>query len=210
MIMKKILPKHIRKAMQWYDDEIYNPDRDRLSASYGFSSSRAVNSRTFEIWAAILLKLEKEPNTREDLPGWEIKSARGDSLTMVRSKNGLKLCKQSTSLRYEYYPRGGLDKLKNEYDLQHMYIVYKDNYASVDVWVLSGQDLMPVFKTWKTDMTKLFRSDRHNRRDVMRALAYGYVQAHGQQVMQIRKGKLIFCDEMFSGKGKVFGNRLLR
>lgn len=196
--------------MQCYDDEIYNPDRDRLAASYGFSSSRAVNPRTFEIWAAILLKLKRVEKTREDLPGWEIKSARGDSTTMVRSKNGLKLCKQSTSFRYEYYPPRGLDKLKNEYDLQHMYIVYKDNYASVDVWVLSGQDLMPVFNTWKTDMTKLFRSGRHYRRNVQKKLAYGYVKAHDQQVMQIRKGKLIFCDEMFSGKGKVFGNRLLR
>ena len=201
MIMKKTLPENLRTVMKWYDDVIYVPERDRLSAIYGFSSSRAVNSTSWEIWAAMLLKLRKAGPTGEDLPGWEIKSARGDRRL---SKDGLRRIKAGTLFNYEYYPLSGLEKLENECALQHMYIVYKDLYASVDVWVLPGQDLVPMFKTWKTDMTKIFRGGRHGRRDVLKSLPYGYVKAHGQWVMQIRKGKLTFCDKMFGGKGGMY------
>jgi len=194
MIMKKTLPENLRTAMKWYDDVIYDPKRDRLSASYGFSLSRAVNSTSWEIFAAMLLKLRKAGHSGEDLPGWEIKSARGDA------PDG------STRFNYEYYPLSGLQKLKNERSLQHMYIVYSDAYASVDVWVLPGQDLVPVFKVWKTAISEYLRLGRPNRRDVKKALPYGYVKAHGQQVMQIRKGTLTFCDEMLGGKGGVYHN----
>ena len=205
MIMKKTLPENLRTGMKWYDDVIYDPERDRLSASYGFSSSRTVNSTSWEIWAAMLLKLRKAGPTGEDLPGWEIKSARGDC-RHSKDKDGVDVGLTGTKFSYEYYPLSGLEKLENECALQHMYIVYKDLYASVDVWVLPGQDLVPMFKTWKTDMTKIFRGGRHGRRDVLKSLPYGYVKAHGQQVMQIRKGTLTFCDKMFGGQGGVYHN----
>jgi hypothetical protein len=192
---KTKLTKNLATAMKWYRDEIYNPERTRILASYGFSMSRAVGSNSFEAFAAMLLNLRKAGHTGEDLPGWEIKSARGDARL---SKDGVEGagCKKGTRFLYEYYPLSGLKKLENECVLQHMYIVYKDLYASVDVWVLPGQDLAPMFKTWKTDMTKIFRRGRHGRRDIQKSLLYSYVKAHGQQVMQIRNGTLTFCDTM--------------
>jgi hypothetical protein len=121
---KTKLTKNLATAMKWYRDEIYNPERTRILASYGFSLSRAVNSTSFEIWAAMLLKLRKAGHSGEDLPGWEIKSARGDRR---QSKDGV-VCAWNAGTRfsYEYYPLSGLDKLENECALQHMYIFYKD------------------------------------------------------------------------------------
>lgn len=194
MIMKKTWPENLVTGMKWYDDVIYNPERDRLFMKYGFSSSRAVSSNALEIWAAMLLKLRKAGHVGEDLPGWEIKSARGDARQSKDSVAGAR--KTSTRFNYEYYPHSGLEKLKNECTLQHMYIVYTDAYASVDIWVIPGRFLTPIFDVWKTDITEYLRRGRRGRRDVKKALPYGLVKTFGRQVMQIRKGKLTFCDKM--------------
>jgi len=123
----------IDKAYELYSNHIYDKEKIDLLNKHNLKVSGSVPSVLWELFGAILTERDGSGTTGADLCGWEVKSA----------ING-------GSYEYQYHLNTGLEKLKEDCIVNHLFCSYSATYKDVSVKAICGKDLSDrFFKNWE-------------------------------------------------------------
>jgi len=146
-------------------------DKAEVYEKYGFSIQRAVGSKDWEVFAAILLRGKAKGGVGADLQKYEIKSAVDGS-----------------SYEYQYHKNTGLEKLEEDKQVDHVFIARSRDYQDIEVWLVERVFMQPKFEKWQPELIENYKNDLRQR--FRRSITHNFVKEHGTQIMQIAQGEL--------------------
>lgn len=174
---------NIDNAFSFYKEHINDTKKILTIKTQGFKVSGSVSPVLWEVFCSLLLnKKSSGQNHGSDLIGWEVKSA-----------------KDSGSYEYQYHLNTGLTKLKEDCIVNHIFCNYSESYSDVDVRVIKGKDLAPLFfehwiphyqNNYKTDVQSSERRQRFRKN-----ISNSYVKSHGIPVLKISQGKIVYRND---------------
>lgn len=171
----------IEEAYRYYADHILAPLEAKLPtyAERGIPSEGLVPFRDWEVFAAILAD-DRGSVSRSgaDLAHHEVKSA-----------------KRGGGFEYQYHRRAGVSKLDHDLTIEHLFVVYENNYRCVDVYALGPEQFAEAASVWREQLIAAYQNPRNQR--FRRSVHYRKVVEEGRLVMRIRDGRI---EE--SGEGK--------
>lgn len=164
-------------ALWFYEEFIYkvHEQKKALRQHFGFSEGRLGSSEDWELFAAILLKSGRNPQSRygHDLAGAEVKSA------------GL-----GSSFEYQYHLNTGIAKLDAEHTIDHIFVSYTD--SSMIVRLVVGTALQPIFASWRAPLLANYDAANPSRRQRFRKnIPYGVVVREGRVLLHVQNGVLV-------------------
>lgn len=165
---------HYQEAFDYYDHYINRQERFKLLREHKFSTAGSVPSVDWELFGSILTGNIGKTGYGSDLVGYEVKSAAGTG-----------------SYEYQYHLNGGLSKLKEDMTVDHIFISYTPDYATVTVRLIEGAVLAPMFQQWEPALIENYRGANRRQR-FRRSIAYGTVATLGTIVMRIEMSCLVF------------------
>jgi hypothetical protein len=168
-------------AMRFYLEYILGPveDKEDIRREYGFSGGALVSPNDWELFAAILIRQRKSTERYgHDLAGAEVKSA-----------------KLGGGFEYQYHLKTGEQKLENDPLVDHVFIVYSEDYLDVTVVVVPGHTLRDKFDAWKPQLQANYASRRDDldgagKQRFRRSINHATVVERGQVILEIRNGQL--------------------
>lgn len=163
-----------QEAFDYYNQHINRQERFRLLKEHKFSITGSIASIDWELFGAILTGDSGKLGYGSDLGSYEIKSATGTG-----------------SFEYQYHLRGGLTKLKEDMVVDHIFISYAPDYATVTVRLVQGIALEPFFQKWEPELIVNY-SGNNPRQRFWRSIAYGTVVKLGAIIMRIEDSQLVF------------------
>ncbi|RUO54949.1 hypothetical protein CWI69_00820 [Pseudidiomarina halophila] len=111
---------------------IVDDDRLKLLKMYKMKVAGSVPSVLWELFGAILTGKKGAGGVGADLDGWEVKSA-----------------KDGGAYEYQYHLKTGLQKLKEDCEVNHLFCNYNKDYSRLEVRAIHGSDLADeYFKAW--------------------------------------------------------------
>lgn len=164
---------HTREAFVFYQRFIRNERLQRLFREYNLHVIGSVPSKYWELFGAILTGDLGRQGYGSDLNSHEIKSA-----------------KDGGNFEYQYHKKAGQQKLKEDMEVDHVFISYDQDYQDVDVRILSGKELAKIFQSWLPELIKNYAGPNPAQR-FRRSIQYSFVKGEGKLVMRVRNGKLI-------------------
>lgn len=169
-------------AFKFYSRHIYDKEKIRLLLKHNLKIAGSVPSVLWELFGALLTERSGAGSTGADLQGWEVKSA-----------------KEGGSYEYQYHLNTGAAKLKEDCEVSHLFCTYSETYKDVEVRAMNGYDLAgKYFRTWEPDYFKNYDASvpkELRRQRYRKSIAYGYVEANGNLVLNIKDGKLVYRDD---------------
>ena len=154
-------------ALRFYRSYIHNDAFNRICRERGFSTGGLVSSKTWEIFAAILLETTRNRDNSPDLSnGWEVKSAA-----------------MGSSFEYQYHRNEGLTKLADDISCKHLFISYEQNYEATIIRRLDGDDLKGFFNGWRKALTEAYKNPDCQR--FRKSVPYTFVANRGEVVLTI-------------------------
>ena len=163
------------KAYNFYKRYLLDLTRDKTAiyTEYGFRvTGGLVPSQDWELFAAILLKDKAKPGDGADLEHHEVKSA-----------------VQGNSFEYQYHKHHGEDKLDEDIAIDHVFISYERGYAGLEVRFVKGDALAAIFESWRPGLIQNYQAGRQRYR---KSIAFGFVREHGDLILKIEDGELIY------------------
>lgn len=169
----------ITKSYQFYQKCLLGPiqEKTKIYQEYGFQVIGSIVSRDWEVLAAILLKDRAKPGYGSDLEKHEVKSAR-----------------YGNSFEYQYHKNYGEQKLKEDQEVDHIFITYTENYLSLEVWQVRGEELAPIFQDWLPGLQANYSGENPKQR-YRKSIPFRMVKQKGELLMKIENGQLIFPTE---------------
>lgn len=150
--------------------------RSRWYEEYGFRNPRTT-SVDWEVFGAVLLRQKRNNNSYgHDLEQAEVKSCGASG----------------SSFEYQYHRKGGVAKLDQEHLINHIYILYSDDYLDVTVYLARGADLKPLFDSWRDALVANYAGVLRQR--YRKAVPKNTVLQLGELVLEIRSGDLVLPD----------------
>lgn len=172
----------IDAAYVFYRQHIYKCDLFGMLESHGLKIPGAVPSVLWELFGSILTGQKGAGNIGADLQGWEVKSA-----TM------------GSSFEYQYHLNTGLQKLNEDCEVSHLFCSYTKDYSSVEVRAIAGENLAgSFFREWIEGYHRNYdrAADGNSRRQRYRKnISYGHVRTHGDVILKIEGGELVWKSE---------------
>ena len=168
-------PLHIQEAYAFYKKFIldYANDKTDIYERYGFNLQGSVGSKDWEVFAAILLGDKAKPGDGADLMNHEVKSAL-----------------LGNSFEYQYHKNRGLEKLEEDKAVDHVFVARSSTYADVSVWFLERNHLIPIFDNWLPELSQNYLGG--TRQHFRRSISYTFVTTHGELLLEIRDGQLVY------------------
>ncbi|MFV9507571.1 MAG: hypothetical protein AB4911_23725 [Oscillochloridaceae bacterium umkhey_bin13] len=165
---------NIAEAFNYYNRHINRQDRFMLLREHGFAITGSIHPVDWELFGSILTGESGKPGYGSDLSHYEIKSA---------SEKG--------SFEYQYHLNAGQKKLREDMEVDHLFISYAKDYAEVTVRLVTGDKLLPIFQKWEPSL--IMNYDAANpRQRFRRSIAYGTVVQLGTVIMQIKDHILVY------------------
>lgn len=164
----------IERAYHFYREEILGSvtSRSRWYEEYGFKNPRTT-SGDWEVFGAVLLRQKRSSNPYgHDLEGAEVKSC-GPS---------------GSGFEYQYHKKGGLAKLESEANINHVFVLYSDDYLQVTVYLVRGAELKSLFDSWRDGLVVNYESGLRQR--FRRSIPKRAVTDLGRVVLRISVGEL--------------------
>lgn len=93
-----------------------------------------------------------------------------------------------SSFEYQYHKKGGVAKLEQEHLINHVFILYSDNYLDVTVYLVEGALLKPLFDSWRDALTTNYAGGLRQR--YRKTVPKSTVFQSGKLVLGIRSGEL--------------------
>ncbi|NOH96287.1 hypothetical protein [Vibrio sp. 99-70-13A1] len=172
----------IDTAYNFYSRHIYDEEKIALLVKHNFKVAGSVQSVLWELFGALLVERSGAGTTGADLDGWEVKSA-----------------KQGGSYEYQYHLNTGVEKLKEDCIVNHLFCSYSDTYENVTVRVIPGHILAPrYFNVWEPLYFQNYDASvpaEQRRQRFRKNIPYGFVNATGTLILEIQNGKLVFRDD---------------
>lgn len=162
------------RAYKFYKDEILGSarSRSRWYEEYGFKNPRTT-SVDWEVFGAVLLRQKRSGNPYgHDLEQAEVKSC-GPS---------------GSSFEYQYHKKGGIAKLDQEHLINHVYVLYSEDYLDVKVYLVRGDDLKPLFNSWRDALVANYEDGLRQR--YRKAVPKSIVLQLGENILDIQSGEL--------------------
>ena len=170
---------HVQAAFEYYDQHINRPERFKLLKEHKFSITGSIHSVDWELFGSILTGESGKSGYGSDLGTYEIKSA-----------------VERASFEYQYHLHGGQTKLKEDMLVNHIFISYSTHYEDVQVRLLEGATLAPVFQKWEPHLIENY-SGTNPRQRFRKSISYGFVAKFGTIIMTIENYRLIFPPSPF-------------
>ena len=169
----------IVKSYKFYQKFLLQPiqEKSKIYQEYGFKVVGSVVPRDWEVLAAILLKDRAKPGYGSDLEKHEVKSAR-----------------YGNSFEYQYHKNHGEQKLKEDQEVDHIFITYTQDYLSLEVWLVKGHELASIFQGWLPGLQANY-SGQTPRQRYRKSIPFKTVQKKGRLLMKIENEQLIFPSE---------------
>ena len=167
-------PFDVKRAYEFYKDEVLGSTRSRSRwyEEYGFKNPRTT-SVDWEVFGAVLLRQKRSGNSYgHDLEQAEVKSC-GPS---------------GSSFEYQYHKKGGLIKLDQEHLINHVYVLYSEDYLDVQVYLVRGNDLKPLFDSWRDALVANYTDSLRQR--YRKAVPKATVLNLGEKILDIQSGEL--------------------
>ncbi|MUG91765.1 hypothetical protein F7734_04425 [Scytonema sp. UIC 10036] len=170
----------ILEAYEFYRKFIYNEELINLLREYNIRIPGSISPQIWELFGAILTGDRGTGTYGADLSNYEVKS----------SIDG-------NSFEYQYHLRTGRDKLLKDMTVDHLFVSYSRDYRNVTVRQLRGDFLSEIFRSWLPGLEERYGAQESNRR-YRKNISNSTVKTHGQVVMSIQDGVLIFPQEQLS------------
>jgi hypothetical protein len=162
------------KSLMFFHAYMYGPlqGKLRLYGARSIPAGSVAMSSDWEVFASMLVKdLGRKLGAGIDLANHEVKSA-----------------KNSGSYEYQYHKNTGKDKLAADANVGHLFFSYSDTLDRVELRYLHGSQLDVYFGKWLNDYP-----DPYPQR-YRKSVPYGYVLKHGQLLMKIVDGEVVYPD----------------
>jgi hypothetical protein len=160
---------NVLAAYEFYKKFIYNREKEKLFKEYNFPTNGTVPPVDWEVFCAILFSANKKEGGC-DLDGYEIKSA-----------------KEGNSFEYQYHKKSGLEKIREEFLVKHIYISYNNRYKDVVVRAMPGEDLKEKLGVWEGTIEENYQNGKQRCR---KSLTYKFVCERSEIIMEIQGGSL--------------------
>ena len=160
---------YINYAFNYYVNFILNKKRFDALQQYNFKINGSIHSIDWEIFCAILFKSKKDKVS--DLTHYEIKSAL-----------------KGNSFEYQYHKNSGIEKLTHDKKINHVYVVYANDYKDIDVYILNFNIMKHVIKKWKCSFKNNYKIGKQRYR---KSITYNFMKSHSTCILKIRDGKLV-------------------
>lgn len=157
-------------AFNYYTQYIINQSKFDILKKYDFNINGCIHSCDWEVFCAILFNKKKLKCGFTDLEGYEIKSAY-----------------KGNSFEYQYHKNNGLQKLNNDRDANHVFVVYDNNYLNIDIYILNNDILGDILIKWGEEFIQNYTDNKQRFR---KSLSYNFVINNSVQIMSIMNGKL--------------------
>lgn len=172
------LDVNVEEAYDFYWKYLLDPTNNKaeLYERYGFKFP-GIPPSDWELFGAILMRDQKNPsNSGADLMHHEVKSA------------GI-----GSSFEYQYHRNHGIDKLRDEANVDHLFFSYGDNYQNLDARLVYAHLLAPIFELWLPLLERNYSLDDKQR--FRKSISYGFVLNKGLLLLSIREGTLVYAIE---------------
>lgn len=160
------------KALMFFHAYMYGPlqGKLRLYMARDVHSAGKVMSSDWEVFASILVKdVGSKLAKGVDLSGFEVKSAEGKG-----------------SFEYQYHKNTGIQKLKQDMKVGHLFFSHKDNLKFVELRYLPGLQLKAFFKQWLDDYPDPY-PQRYRKQ-----IVYKFVVDNGILLMRLENGEVTY------------------
>ncbi len=160
------------KALMFFHAYMYGPlqGKLRLYRARGVHSVGKALSSDWEVFASILVKDVGTKLTHGvDLSQFEVKSA-----------------EQGGSFEYQYHRNTGIQKLRSDMEVGHLFFSHADDLGKVELRYLHGTALKEYFESW----LKLYPDPYPQR--YRKSIPFGVVSRIGDLLMRIEKGEITF------------------
>lgn len=151
----------------------YAAGKKEIYERYGFAVQGSIGSKDWEVFVAILMKDRASPGVGADLQRHEVKSASSDG-----------------SFEYQYHKVHGLDKLKGDKSVDHVFISRSDDYSAISVWWVSKETLAPIFDAWEPELRTNYETAARQR--FRKSITYRFVRENGIRLMETAAGRLVY------------------
>lgn len=169
----KTVRYNTKEAFEFYRKFIYNVEHQAILAQHNFHVAGSVPSVNWEVFAAILTGDEGKDGYGSDLNNHEVKSSVGRS-----------------SFEYQYHLNGGKTKLKDDMEVNHIFISYSPDYKDVEVRLVAGKLLQPIFESWLPGLIENYEGPNRRQR-YRKSIPYGAVEGSGLLILKTKDGGLI-------------------
>ncbi|NER81634.1 MAG: hypothetical protein F6K42_19135 [Leptolyngbya sp. SIO1D8] len=150
----------------------YSQDKSEIYKQYGFTLQGSIGSKDWEVFAAILTGDRARSGDGADLINYEVKSAL-----------------MGNSFEYQYHKNHGLDKLRNDQTVDHLFVARSNDYQDVKVWLVNRSKLISIFQKWLPELQQNYITETRQR--FRRSVTYNFVSTHGFKVLEIKNGNLL-------------------
>jgi hypothetical protein len=161
------------KALMYFHAYMYGPLQGKLrlyKARNIHTAGGTTMSADWEVFASILLDdLGKKLSAGVDLSHYEVKSA-----------------KQQASYEYQYHKNSGMDKLKHDMIVGHLFFEYGENLRLVHLRYVHGSQLQNFFQKWLDEWPEPY-PQRYRK-----SIPYKWVEENGVLLMTLRDGELTY------------------
>ncbi len=165
---------HAQAAYAFYKRFIldYSQDKAAIYEAYGFTLQGSVGSKDWEVFAAVLMGDRASPGDGADLENYEVKSAL-----------------LGNSFEYQYHRNQGLNKLRDERAVDHIFVARSSTYQDVEVWLVDRAELIATFDRWLPELQENYLAETRQR--FRRSVTYRFVATRGTKLLNIKGGELI-------------------
>ncbi len=164
---------NIKDAYQYYSKHINRTERFELLEEHQLPVAGSVPSIDWELFGSILTGSKGTPGYGADLENYEVKSA-----------------VEGNSFEYQYHLHGGISKLDEDMEVDHIFISYSKDYRHVAVRLVKGKDLATEFESWRAGLLENYSGEAPRQR-YRKSIAFRLIQEVGQIVLQIEDGVLV-------------------
>ena len=167
------MPMNIKAAYQFYSRFILDADKARVLAEHGFSVNGTVAPSVWECLGAVLYGKRKQAGYGADLGDVEVKSVAAGS----------------SGVEYQYHKESGLEKLRHDMTIDHLFLFYGNEYKSLDSYLVKGVSLAPTMREWLAKLEGWYDNPCHQR--FRCSIKSRFVRANGKRILTIEDGKLL-------------------
>ena len=163
----------VTEAYDFYNKFIHNEEHQALLSKHGFSTAGSIAPVNWEVFASILTGDMGKQGYGADLDHFEVKSS-----------------VNRNSFEYQYHLNGGKTKLKDDMEVNHIFISYSRDYKDIEVRLVEGRVLKPIFESWMEGLVKNYEGPNRRQR-YRKSIAFGLVASNGVTVLKTLNGKLV-------------------
>lgn len=166
---------NIEAAFTYYAEHIHRQQRFDLLTEHNFEVAGSIPSIDWELFGAILTGDDRKTGYGSDLKDHEVKSA-----------------VEGNSFEYQYHKHGGVAKLDEDKNVDHVFVSYSPDYKRVTVRLVDRTKLAPTFESWRAGLIQNYQGTIPRQR-YRKSISYGTVTREGEIIVSIKNSLLVLA-----------------